>query len=103
MGSVSRRRERAYKLVLVECGDSAGCPAGWHFADDVVPATVVVHSARWLLKDPKEYKFLAPHVNPKKGAEDRPQIAGYITIPRGAVRRQVLLTSSSRNRRSGPA
>ena len=87
------------KLLLVEWVDSAGCPAGWQHAEDVTPAMAIVQSVGWLLKETKEFLFLAPHIN-KTGTSDRPQIAGHITIPRGVVKRQSILrvTSSSRSR-----
>ena len=91
------------KLVLIEWADSFGCPHGWQFADNVKPEPTIVHSVGWLLKETKEYKFLAPHIN-KPGTTERPQIAGYITIPVGAIKRQSVLratSSSRRNRRAG--
>jgi len=94
------------RIVLVEWWDSFGCPAGWQFAEDVAPDVVLVQSVGWLLKETDQFKFLAPHVNEKRGASDRPQIAGYITIPQGAVKRQVVLETTSsyrRTRRAAPA
>ena len=86
------------KLVLIEWADSFGCPQGWHFADEVTPAPTVVHSVGWLLKETKEYKLLAPHIN-KPGTSERPQIAGYIIIPIGAIKRQTVLRAISSSRR----
>ena len=92
------------RLVLIEWEDSFGCPTGWQYADEVTPSPIIVHSVGWLLKETKEYKFLAPHIN-KPGTSERPQIAGYITIPVGAIKRQSFLrtTSSSRSRRAALA
>lgn len=100
-----RKRYPMGRLVLIEWEDSFGCPQGWQYADEVTPEPTIVHSVGWLLRETKHYKFIAPHMN-KPGSSDRPQIAGYITIPVGAIVRQSILkaiSSSRRIRRAAPA
>lgn len=82
------------RLVLIEWEDAYGCPRGWEYASDVEPNMAIIHSVGWLLKETKKYKFLVPHLN-KAGTSECPQIAGYITIPVGAVRRQTTLVAKS--------
>jgi len=70
----------AHKILYLEWGDACG-QSGWLNADDVQPP-MSVSSIGHLVKETKEYVSLSP------GLTQDGQFMGYITIPKGWIRKR---------------
>ena len=85
---------KKYPLVYVEWCDAMSDSAGWMNHDDAVKwadnEDWVIHQSGFLVKETKEYIFMASRINPQ--ADTVMKMDGLFKIPKTWIRKKVRLT-----------